>query len=209
MAPEAPEPQEYRPPPHQLAIWSVIGLAVLGVIGLISLRLDHRPDTSREYPSRALIPDAQPVLLPPPPMNDEYDPCSDCHEDEIPNPERRQLEDEHDLMKLAHGELWCLHCHDLHTREKLRLADSSLIGFEESWRLCTQCHGKKLADWRAGVHGKRMGSWRGSKEYWNCVACHDPHEPAFKSLEPEPPPLRPVQISLDGNVVEEVVHEAP
>jgi len=209
MAPESQDPQDYRHPPHQLAIWSVIGLAVLMVIGLISVRLDHQPDTSRNYPSRPLISDAPPVLLPPPPMSDEYVPCSDCHEDEKPNPERRELKDEHDLMKLQHGELWCLHCHDLANREKLRLADSALVGFEESWRLCTQCHGKKLADWKAGVHGKRTGSWRGPKEYWNCVACHNPHEPLYKPLEPKPPPLRPTQITLDGSEATEVAHEEP
>lgn len=209
MPPAHRDPGEYRPPPHQLAIWSVIGLAALAVVGLVSLRLDHQPDTSRSYPSRALPADAEAVLLPPPPMNDEYDPCSDCHEDEEPNPQRRELKDEHDQMKLVHGDLWCLHCHDLNDRQKLHLADSTLVAFDESWRLCTQCHGKKLPDWRVGVHGKRMGSWRGAKDYWNCVACHNPHHPRFEPLEPKPAPLRPTQITLSGGVAEEVTHEAP
>jgi hypothetical protein len=45
-----------------------------------------------------------------------------------------------------------------------------------------------MPDWRAGVHGKRVGNWWGPKEYLSCVACHDPHSPLFKPLEPKPPP---------------------
>jgi hypothetical protein len=56
-------------------------------------------------------------------------------------------------------------------------------------RLCTRCHAKKIPDWRAGVHGKRTGYWHGPKEYQTCVACHDPHSPLFKPLEPKPPPI--------------------
>jgi hypothetical protein len=62
--------------------------------------------------------------------------------------------------------------------------------------LCTQCHAKKLPDWRAGVHGKRTGHWRGTKEYRTCVVCHEPHAPAFARLVPKPPPPRPEDFSL-------------
>jgi hypothetical protein len=153
--------------------------------------------------------DAAPVLLPPPEMDDEYDPCSDCHEDESPNPFVRELEEEHDMMDFTHGDLWCLHCHDLEDRDKLHLADGARVEFEDSWRLCTQCHGKKLADWRAGVHGKRTGHWRGAKEYRTCVSCHNPHSPPFEAVEPRPPPLRPTQITASGNTAEEAPDEEP
>jgi len=93
--------------------------------------------------------------------------------------------------------------------DELHLADDSRIGFEESWRLCTQCHGVKLADWRAGVHGKRTGSWWGPKEYWSCVACHDPHSPRFESLEPMRPPARPEAIRLAAPSGQETTHEEP
>jgi hypothetical protein len=196
MDPESPDPEDYRPPGYQMATWLVLGLVLVMVVGLMMVRTEHQPDSSRDYPSRPMLPDAVPVLLPPPEMNDEYVPCSDCHEDEEPNPIERELEDEHDLMELTHGELWCLDCHDLADREKLHLADGTLVAFEDSWQLCTQCHGKKLADWRAGVHGKRTGHWRGPKEYRTCVACHNPHLPPFEALEPKPAPLRPSEITL-------------
>ena len=207
MASEAPDPEEYRPPAYQLVTWFVLGLAVVVVVGLTTIRTDHQPDSSREYPSRAQVPDAEPVLLPPPPMNDEYLPCSDCHEDEPPNPTERVLEDDHETMEFKHGTLWCFHCHDLNDREKLHLADGALVEFADSWRLCTQCHGKKLADWRAGVHGKRTGHWRGPKEYWACVQCHNPHSPLFAPLEPKPQPMRPAEITVTGNVRIEAAHE--
>jgi len=189
----------YRPPSYQLTTWLLLGAVLLLILFLISLRTKIQPDTSREYPSRPMLADAEPTLLPPPPMNDDYLPCGDCHADEPPNPQRRELVDEHDTMKLDHGDLWCLQCHDIADRDVLRLADGTHVAFEESWRLCTQCHGHKLADWRAGVHGKRMGHWRGEKEYWNCVACHNPHAPHFQPLEPLPPPVRPEQIVLGGH----------
>lgn len=209
MGPNLPNHQEPQRPSHQLATWSVIGAVAVLVVGLVSVRMEHQPDNSRDYPSRPLLADAVPVLLPPPPMNDEYDPCSDCHEEEEPNPAVRELEDEHDTMELKHGELWCLHCHDLENREKLHLADGSLVEFADSWRLCTQCHAKKLGDWRAGVHGKRTGHWRGTKEYRTCVNCHDPHAPPFKALEPKPSPLRPTQIALKPTEEEAVASAEP
>ena len=156
------------------------------------VRTEHQPDSSRDYPSRPMLPDAVPVLLPPPPMDDEYVPCSDCHEDEPTEPHtERELEDEHDEMEFAHGRALV---HGLSRPERPREAPSRRrhpVEFEDSWQLCTQCHGKKLADWRAGVHGKRTGHWRGPKEYRTCVACHNPHRPPFQPLEPKPPPLRP------------------
>jgi hypothetical protein len=207
MDSEEPNPENYRPPAHQMATWLVLGLGVVIVLGLIMVRTEHQPDSSRDYPSRPMIPDAASVLLPPPEMDDEYVPCSDCHLDEPPNPTQREFEEEHDLMEFAHGDLWCLDCHDLNDREQLRLADGALIEYEDSWQLCTQCHGEKLADWRAGVHGKRTGYWRGPKEYRTCVACHNPHTPPFEALEPEPPPVHTGHISLTAGVSVEGDHE--
>ena len=207
MASVPPDRGDPDPPRHLLVTWLLFGAALLLVLGLFAVRMEQQPNTSRDYPSRAMLPHAEPVLLPPPPMEDEYLPCSDCHADEPINRTPRVLEDEHDEMEFAHGDLWCLHCHSGDEERRLRLADDTRVPFEESWRLCTQCHAKKLPGWRAGVHGKRTGSWRGPSEYWNCVACHNPHLPPFQSLEPKPPPLRPEQITLSGVPAEETTHE--
>jgi len=135
---------------------------------------------------------------PPPPFRDpDIFPCSECHnEDQPPNSEPRELEDMHDEIVLQHDQehRWCLDCHDAENRDRLRLANGTLVRFEESYRLCGQCHGGKYRDWRAGVHGRRAGDWNGDKLYLLCVHCHDSHEPRFEPLQPLPPPLPPGRI---------------
>lgn len=192
-----PPHEEFTTPPYQAGTWGVIGGALLVVLVLFNVRAPLGPDAPRDYPSRVLHADAEPVLIASE-MDDEYWPCSDCHEGEPTNYDVREFEDDHEDLELRHGDLWCMHCHDAEDRDMLKLANGELVKFEESWRLCTQCHAKKLADWRAGVHGKRTGQWWGRKEYRTCVVCHNPHAPPFESLEPRPPPWRPEQIALNG-----------
>ncbi|HEB49410.1 MAG TPA: hypothetical protein ENI89_02270 [Desulfobulbus sp.] len=135
--------------------------------------------------------------VPPPPFSEGIFPCSDCHADMETNPERRQLEEHIEIVKMfdhASDQRWCLDCHNPNDRDKLRLASGKLITFEESYYLCGQCHGTIFRDWKAGVHGKRTGEWNGKKIYRLCVHCHNPHSPRFKPLKPLPPPKRPEEI---------------
>lgn len=174
-------------------------LAVLWVCLLSSPGCDvgavHENDavsTGFEWPSSAQL-DAD-FHVPRPPLSDETFPCSDCHDPEIPvNRQRRELQMAHTEIQLRHAEWgrWCLDCHDAGDRDQLRLASGELVPFEESYRLCGQCHGDKLRDWRIGVHGRRTGSWSGEKSYLLCVHCHDSHDPAFKPIEPMPGPRPP------------------
>lgn len=132
--------------------------------------------------------------VPPPPFSEGIFPCSDCHSDMEPNPERRELEEHVEIAESfnhASDQRWCLDCHNPDDRDKLRLASGALITFEESYFLCGQCHGTIFRDWKAGVHGKRTGEWNGKKIYRLCVHCHNPHTPRFKQIAPLPPPVRP------------------
>jgi hypothetical protein len=132
--------------------------------------------------------------VPPPPFSDdEIYPCSTCHAELEVNYEHRELEMFHGEIRLDHGpeERWCFDCHDAEDRDRLRLASGERIGFDESYRLCGQCHGTIYRDWRAGIHGRRRGYWNGAKSYLLCAHCHNPHSPRFKPLEPLPPPVRP------------------
>ena len=134
------------------------------------------------------------IQVPRPPLSEGIFPCSDCHDPEVPvNPQRRELTLEHTGIVLNHaeGQRWCLDCHSAADRDHLHLASGELVPFEESYRLCGQCHGDKYRDWRAGVHGRRTGQWDGEKEYLLCVHCHDSHSPRFKPLKPEPMPSAP------------------
>ena len=137
------------------------------------------------------------VEVPPPPFTEGVFPCTQCHNDAVmpTNKTRRPLVDAHDDIVLRHDEehRWCLDCHDAANRDRLHLASGELVPFEESYRVCGQCHGEKYRDWRAGVHGRRIGEWNGTKEYLLCVHCHSPHQPRFKTLAPRPAPLPPVR----------------
>ena len=84
-------------------------------------------------------------------------------------------------------------CHDAENRDQLHLASGAPVQFEESYRLCGQCHGEKYRDWRAGIHGRRTGDWNGHKSYLLCANCHNPHEPHFQPLKPEPAPTPPAE----------------
>jgi hypothetical protein len=129
-----------------------------------------------------------------PPFSDGIFPCSECHKDLVPNPKKRVLVEMHDSISAIFNHdkenRWCLDCHDMKNRDYLKLASGSLLDFKESYKLCGQCHGDKLRDWKVGVHGKRTGDWNGKKEYLLCVNCHNPHSPKFKGFKPEPPPVR-------------------
>jgi len=148
------------------------------------------PDQKFPEPANTQFP------VPKPPFSPGIFPCSDCHKEMKPNPKRRTLTDEHTNIVLNHaqGQRWCLDCHDTYDRDKLHLVSGERISFEESYRLCGQCHGDKYRDWKVGVHGKRTGMWNGQKQYLLCVHCHNPHDPAFKPLKPMPPPVRPGDI---------------
>jgi len=133
------------------------------------------------------------IQLPPPPFSEDIFPCSGCHADMDINLQRRELKEFHEDIILKHDEenRWCMDCHDANNRDMLHSASGQLIDFKESYKLCGQCHGPKLRDWRAGIHGRRTDSWNGQKEYLLCAHCHDPHSPKFKKMKPEPPPKRP------------------
>lgn len=139
------------------------------------------------------------IQVPPPPLSDGIFPCSNCHEGMEPNRTRRQLHLEHTSIKLEHDEehRWCLDCHNPDDRDRLRLANGDLVSFEESYKLCGQCHGTHLRDWKAGVHGKRTGNWNGARQYLLCAHCHNPHSPRFRPIEPMPPPERPENLNIE------------
>ena len=131
--------------------------------------------------------------VPPPPFSEGIFPCSGCHADMPANRTRRTLSDMHTDIVLRHDEehRWCLDCHSADNRDVLHLASGEPVPFEESYRLCGQCHGEKLRDWRAGVHGRRTGEWNGHKQYLLCAHCHNPHQPRFAPVSPKPAPRRP------------------
>jgi hypothetical protein len=138
--------------------------------------------------------------VPPAPFSEDgIFPCSDCHADMDVDTEPREL-GFHEEIQINHGpkERWCLDCHNPDDRDHLRLVNGSLVGFDESYKLCGQCHGTIFRDWREGIHGRRRGYWNGAKSYLLCAHCHNPHAPAFRPIEPMPPPVRPTFLAGGG-----------
>ncbi len=162
----------------------------------LGLAVAAQAQSGRNLPTKGPDSVGQQFAVPPPPFSEGIFPCSECHADMTPNPRRRPLSEEHTDIVLNHakGQRWCLDCHDVDNRDKLRLVSGERIDFSESYRLCGQCHGDKFRDWKVGVHGKRTGYWNGEKEYLLCAHCHNPHDPRFKPLRPKPPPVRPEDI---------------
>ncbi len=128
--------------------------------------------------------------------------CSECHAkrgvaDACATCHRETTEPRHGNIVLRHGgeHRACLDCHHPDDRDLLRLAHGTTVPFEESYRLCGQCHGPQLREWKEGIHGKRTGMWDGEKQYLLCVHCHsNPHAPAIPPMRPLPPPARPEEI---------------
>jgi len=186
--------------------WRVLSIALPVVLSawliaaaMAPVDITARAGNSTVVPTRvdSTIRHTPMFLIIEPPPSDEYFPCSDCHlaEDEVDRTVR-VLEDEHEDKQLKHGggALWCLDCHDATNRDQLHSASGSGLNFEQSYKLCRQCHGEIFQEWKVGVHGKRIGSWSGAKQYYVCKHCHDPHSPVFKPIKPMPPPVRPKDI---------------
>jgi hypothetical protein len=162
--------------------------AFAALILLAALAVRAAPETTTDRPE-----------VPPPPFSEGIFPCTGCHADMEVNRSRRTLTDFHTEITLEHDEehRWCLDCHDATERDSLHLASGERVSFEESYRLCGQCHGEKLRDWRAGIHGRRTGQWNGHKMYLLCAHCHSPHQPRFRPMAPKPPPEPPRRFHAD------------
>jgi hypothetical protein len=169
--------------------WGLTAVVILGTLGATTAP-ESQPSASTN------ILGAELVAVAPPPFSEGMFPCSECHKaaDEVNT--TPHAVDFHDKVVFEHDakNRWCLDCHAVKDRDKLHLADGRLIPFEESYRLCGQCHGTHLRDWKAGEHGKRTGSWSGLKRYLLCPSCHDPHSPRIKPIAPKPAPIRPEDI---------------
>ena len=91
-------------------------------------------------------------------------------------------------LELRHGELSCASCHD-EDRRYLHLADGERLEFDETMRLCAQCHGVQHRDYQRGSHGGMSGHWdlrQGPRLRNHCVDCHAAHDPSIKPVTAAP-----------------------
>lgn len=127
--------------------------------------------------------------------------CATCHATTRPNIETRaaaELDQFHQGLKYAHGNLTCLSCHNANDYDTLRMADSRPVAFENVITLCSQCHGPQRRDYDMGLHGGMNGHWdltKGGRTRNTCVNCHDPHSPAYPLVQPVFPPKDRISVS--------------
>lgn len=120
--------------------------------------------------------------------------CNSCHTYVETNTTRRKVpvQDPDHNFDLNHDDLWCLSCHATEDRNKLRLANGTTIPYENeqfiSDNLCKQCHGPTYKKWQDQIHGTWNGSWENPTPKQSCIDCHNPHDPDFDKIEPEPAP---------------------
>lgn len=117
--------------------------------------------------------------------------CSACHSvrpSQAKTALASELEEFHQGLKIAHGQLTCVSCHQASDGySTLKLADGRSIPFEESMTLCAQCHGTQFRDYQHGSHGGMTGYWdltQGGRTRNHCLHCHDAHSPAYPSFTP-------------------------
>ena len=110
-------------------------------------------------------------------------PCSQCHNSALTGQQRGQKA--HWDKKMLHPSQQndCQLCHHKDSKE-LTLLNGTPLSFDQSYKLCAQCHGREFADWQGGAHGKKLGGWQAEKLVQNCTGCHDPHNPSFPVRKP-------------------------
>ncbi len=121
--------------------------------------------------------------------------CTECHND-FDSPRRQnELKGEHaDIdARFDHGmNTYCVNCHHQTDRNAYVAHDGSPIPSDQPAQLCAKCHGPTYREWQLGVHGRQNGSWeRGNPNRTKllCIQCHDPHQPAFAPMAPDPPTI--------------------
>lgn len=123
---------------------------------------------------------------------DAYE-CSECHEGYLDDPEIDPLAGEHADIVFTHGlDQHCLHCHNPTNSDVYLNHDGTEIPGDQSSLLCMKCHGVTQRDWEVGVHGRITGYWDdtfGERSNLECIQCHDPHNPRFPQMKPDPPPV--------------------
>ncbi len=116
--------------------------------------------------------------------------CSKCHsmDLELLKAESSSQERTHSEIKLDHSNTLMMECTTCHTGNNMNVLhniNQNSISFDESYKLCAQCHSDKLKSWQGGAHGKRIGNWAEPRISKTCVECHNPHKPAFPKKYPE------------------------
>ena len=116
-------------------------------------------------------------------------PCTSCHTQPLNLMNQAGNKRAHWDIELKHAPdvVECLTCHDSRKLDVLTLIRGSQIDFDQSYRVCAQCHFNQFNDWVGGAHGKRLGGWAPPRIIMTCVQCHNPHQPRWNKRWPAHP----------------------
>lgn len=114
-------------------------------------------------------------------------PCTSCHFGGRVVMTDTRITDAHQNIQPVHpaqvGAV-CSTCHAPDNVERLALKSGEHSTFDQTYRLCAQCHFAQAASWAGGAHGKRLDGWQGRRVLMGCADCHDPHKPAIEPRIP-------------------------
>jgi hypothetical protein len=114
-------------------------------------------------------------------------PCSDCHTSPVNQIQTEGEQKAHWDIKLDHASEDVMNCMTCHTDDNMDILHSGTgkeIKFNDSYKLCGQCHSPQYKDWQGGAHGKQVKSWAPPRVSNTCTSCHNPHKPGFESRWP-------------------------
>ncbi len=176
-------------------LWVVVGLVLYVVAALVlSGAAQTRAATPAPKPSLAVPfgPDRVPLEnIQLHKAGFDYE-CYECHYDRVRDRTPRTFVGEHSVLEFDHGRNdMCFNCHHETELTSFVGRDGEVLPSTEHVKLCASCHGPKYRDWLGGAHGRRSGHWdrkAGERRRTDCIVCHDPHRPAFKPIQPLPPP---------------------
>ena len=119
--------------------------------------------------------------------------CKNCHQGySLKNIKGTHQRRAHWHIKLKHASEKIMKCQTCHNQEQVWLFnfDQQRIQANYAPKLCIQCHYQQEKDWESGAHGKRVNGWQYERAVYNCVYCHNPHDPSFKKKWPRVAPYR-------------------
>ncbi|MBB6461932.1 hypothetical protein [Flammeovirga kamogawensis] len=110
--------------------------------------------------------------------------CSNCHSKPLSAMQRNdgKYKKSHWNLELKHANadvMNCQTCHTANDMDHLHTLTNGTVKFNDSYKVCAQCHSSQFKDWKGGAHGKRLGGWAKPIAKQTCVGCHNPHKPAF------------------------------
>ena len=114
--------------------------------------------------------------------------CTECHNKSLEElGSEVRLKRAHWDIELVHADeimMNCTTCHNTSNMDNLNTLLGKEVDYNNSFKLCAQCHTNQYESWLGGAHGKNIGGWTPPRAAMTCVNCHNPHQPQIESRWP-------------------------